>query len=112
MSRCLAPTTEIENSGDGARRSLGLEAENSAQRASVAKMANKTEEHREIKMQLSPQIKSWSSFTGAKLALVTISKKTGNRQRGRPEKKQTRRLSHMAAKASLGDSLGVCKETS
>jgi len=73
--------TEIENSGDRARISLGLETENSAQCASVAKMANKIEVHWEIKMQLSPQIKSWSSYTGTKLALVTTPKKTGKRHK-------------------------------
>lgn len=52
-------------------------------------MANKIEEHWEIKMQLSPQIKSWSSYMGTKLALVTIPKKTGKTPRGRPEKSKS-----------------------
>lgn len=80
--------TEIENSGDGTRMSLVLETENSAQCVSVAKMANKIEEHWEIKMQLSPQSHG-PVTTGTKLALVTIPKKTGKTPRGRPEKSKS-----------------------
>ena len=87
MSRCLAPTTEIENSGDGARITLGLETENSAQCASVAKMANKTEEHWEIKMQLSPQIKVMVQLHWGKVGSGYYTQENRKKmQRGRLEK--------------------------